>query len=100
MIVGERTLRNKIPETLKSGCLGGRRGDRVGRSRKFTPARCEMDTPLLSGRTKGNQQTEDEFCSESILSSLWPQTEPKAAKQPRDFRVALPELGLVKTSLG
>jgi hypothetical protein len=22
MIVGERTLRNKIPETLKSGCLG------------------------------------------------------------------------------
>jgi hypothetical protein len=25
MIVGERTLRNKIPETLKSGCLGAQR---------------------------------------------------------------------------
>jgi hypothetical protein len=28
MIVGERTLRHKIPENLKSGCLGAQRGDR------------------------------------------------------------------------
>ena len=82
MIVGECFLRNKIPETLKSDRLGAKRGG----SRVVVPAfaRCEMVTPLLSGSTKGNQQTEDEF-SESVLSSLWPHTEPKAAKQPREL---------------
>ena len=59
MIVGERTLRNKIPETLKSGCLGAQRGDR-GWSfpQVHACAVRDMVTPLLSGSTKGNQQTE------------------------------------------
>jgi hypothetical protein len=66
MIVGERTLRNKIPETQKSAALVPSAGIAVGRSRKFTPARCGLVTPLLSGSTKGNHQTEDEQASESV----------------------------------
>jgi hypothetical protein len=62
MIVGERFLRNKIPETLKSDCLNAQRGG----SRVVVPAgsrlRGGLVTPLLSGSTKSNQQTEDEFC--------------------------------------
>jgi hypothetical protein len=87
MIVGERTLRNKIPETQKSAALVPSARIAVVRSRKFTPARRGMLTPLLSGSTKGEQ------ASESVQSSLWPQTDPKAAKQPGDYRGAPPGIG-------
>jgi hypothetical protein len=70
MIVAERTLRNKIPETLNSGCLcarsgdprraeflGAQRGDRGG---SFPP--CSVRDPYAATLRQYNQQTEDEFC--------------------------------------
>ena len=39
---------------MKSGCFVPSAGIAVGGSRKFTPARCEMVTPLLSGSTNDN----------------------------------------------
>ena len=99
MIVGERTLRNKIPETLKSGCLGAQRGDRgwsfpqVSRLRgarwlrRYFPAVPKaINKPKTSSVGVGLVKPVAAYGA-------------KAAKQPRDYRVALPELLLVKTSL-
>jgi hypothetical protein len=101
MIVAERTLRNKIPERRIRAAFvpaaaipAGRRflvpsaGIAAGRSRS---ARCGILTLLLYASTINKPETSSVGVG---LSRLWFHTEPKAAKQSHDYRIALPELML------
>ena len=98
MIVGERIFRNKIPETLKSGCLGAQRGgSRVvvpagsrlrgaGWLRRYFPAVPKaINKPKTSSVGVG-------------LVQAWAAYGAKSRKTTGDSPGALPELALVKTS--
>jgi hypothetical protein len=101
MIVAERILRNKIPETLNSGCLCARSGDPrraafLGAQRwdcgwSFPP--CSARDPYAATLRQYNQQTEDEVCRNRSIEIVV-SYQPKAAKQSHDYRIALPELVL------
>ena len=58
-----------------------------------------MVTPLLSGSTKCNQQTEDEFCRSRSSQACGRIRSQKPENNRAIDRVALPELALIKTSL-
>ena len=58
-----------------------------------------MVTPLLSGSTKGNQQTEAEFCRGRSSQARGRIRSQKPQNNRAINRLALPELGWVKTSL-
>ena len=92
-LVAERTLRNKIPETLKSGCLGAQRGDR-GWSfpQVHTCAVLRWLRRYFPVVPKAINQQKTSSFGVGLVKPVAAYGA-KAAKQRRDYRVALPGIG-------